>query len=379
MLMNNKGIMRTFEAIIAAVIMILGIAFILTDTGVSFSPNPSWEVINAKNSAEDVLVVLEKGVIEDQSEIGYYINRGDINSLDKKLQSLIPPSYVYKFNVFELENVVYIETTGDAVDNSGTLSNDYIIGTSLLNNAKIWKFHESETGWPGIYTIYFPNGGSVNFYGILIVDQLTEIPGYDSLYINLESETPNNFTSSSTKLSSTTPLKVGDTISFTSVSGGAEYEYEYLISNISIDGNSISLALIGEKIKIDFLGTDSKDVKIFDETFRFILSDNGIVDSVRIEKKIGEPDKFTSYLTDIQQDTWTNLGYYRANIISVSYDGSNGYLIAQLIPFKRNIISIEKPGQIETTISSKRVVSVWDSSGVRAFYVSLVMGREKYE
>jgi hypothetical protein len=108
-----------------------------------------------------------------------------------------------------------------------------------------------------------------------------------------------------------------------------------------------------------------------------ILSDEGAVDSIDIEKKIGEPDKFTSYLTDIEKDTWIDMGKYRANIVSISYNGSNGYLIAQLVPFKRNIINIEKPGQIETTISAKRIVSVWDSGGVRAFYVSLIMGRQK--
>lgn len=377
MFMNNKGVMRTFEAIIAAVIMILGIAFILSDSGTTFSPNPSWEVINARNSAEDVLVVLEKGEINGESEIGYYINNQDINSLERKLQSIIPPVYSYKFNIFELENVVFIRTFGEAINNGGNLSNGYIVGGSLTNNNTIWKYHESQEGWPGEYIIYFPNGGSITIYGMLVVDQLNEITGYDSIYLSLDNEDPVNFTNSASKLSSYTPLRAGDTVSFSTIINGAEYEYTYQISNIAKDGNSISLALVGEYIRIDLLGTNTKKVNIFDDTFRFTLLDGGTVDIVNIEKKIGEPDQFTTYLEGLKQGEWTVFGNYTGNIASISYNGANGHIILEIVPFKNNVIKIEKPGEMETTISAKRIVSVWDSSGVRAFYVSLIMGREK--
>ena len=88
-------------------------------------------------------------------------------------------------------------------------------------------------------------------------------------------------------------------MSFNSVQDGVSYEYIYQISNISIDGNSISLALISERISVDFLGTNSKEVKIFDETFRFILKDEGIVDACDIQK-ISEPSQFSGYVTNIK-------------------------------------------------------------------------------
>lgn len=369
--------MRTFEAIIAAVIMILGISFILSESGTTFAPNPAWEVINARNSAEDVLVVLEKGQINGESEIGYYINNRDINSLERKLKSLIPPAYAYKFNIFELENVIYIRTFGEAINNGGNLSNGYVVGGNLTNNNKIWKYHESQEGWPGQYVIYFPNGGSVTIYGMLVVDQINEITGYDSVYLSLDNEIPVNFTNSTSKLSSSTPLRVGDIVAFSTIINGVEYEYTYQLSNIAKDGNSISLALIGETIRIEFLGTNSKKVNIFDDTFRLTLFDAGTVDILNVEKKISEPDNFTTYLEGIKQGEWTVFGNYPGNIISLSYDGANGYLAISIVPFKNNVVKIEKPGEMETTIAAKRIVSVWDSSGVRAFYVSLIMGREK--
>jgi CTP:phosphocholine cytidylyltransferase-like protein len=118
-------------------------------------------------------------------------------------------------------------------------------------------------------------------------------------------------------------------------------------------------------------------VNIFEDTFRFTLLDGGNVDTANIEKKIGEPDQFTTYLEGMKHGEWTVFGNYTGNINSLSYDGANGHIMISVVPFKNNVIRVEKPGQMETTIAAKRIVSVWDSSGVRAFYVSLIMGREK--
>ena len=64
------------------------------------------------------------------------------------------------------------------------------------------------------------------------------------------------------------------------------------------------LALISERISVDFLGTNSKEVKIFDETFRFILKDEGIVDACDIQKKyLSLPN-----LADMSQISKTTLG-----------------------------------------------------------------------
>ena len=137
--------MRTFEAIIAAVIMILGITFLISQGGTTYSSNPSWDVINAKNSAEDVLVILEKGRIQNEAELAYYIKNNDRNNLTNKLDALISNSYVYQFNVFELENSVFIPTIGEAIRSSSNpsyLTNGYLIGP-LSNNKDIWHYHES--------------------------------------------------------------------------------------------------------------------------------------------------------------------------------------------------------------------------------------------
>ena len=368
--------MRTFEAIIAAVIMILGITFLISQGGTTYSSNPSWDVINAKNSAEDVLVILEKGRIQNEAELAYYIKNNDRNNLTNKLDALISNSYVYQFNVFELENSVFIPTIGEAIRSSinpSYLTNGYLIG-SLSNNKDIWHYHES--GGVGDYNLFFPNGGSVKF-NLLIVDLDNQSNGYDSVYLNLESDI--DFSSYSSKLSSRTPLKTGDTLSFNSVRDGVSYEYIYQISNISIDGNSISLALISERISVDFLGTNSKEVKIFDETFRFILKDEGIVDACDIQKKISEPSQFSGYVTNIKNNTWIDLESYKVKLVSVSYNGTDGHIILDLIPFKNKsaILSVESPGEVQTTVTAKRILSLWDGGKVRAFYVSLTMGRRK--
>ena len=383
MLMNNKSVMRTFEAIIAAVIMILGVSFILSDFGSTFSSNPAWEVINARNSAEDVLVILEKGVINDQSELGYYITNREFNALEMKLGSLIPSGYAYKFNIFEISNVVYISTYGEAGEDTsspGSLTNSYKVDT-LENNKYIWKFHETQTGWPGDYTIYFPDGGSVTIYGLLVVDLVDEIPGYDSIYLKLERGNPSaplDFSTSTTKLSSRTPLRVGDLVSFSSYSGGVEYEYTYQISNIARDGNSISFALLDETMYIDLVGTNTKTVNIFNDTFRFTVYDSVSADTLDIEKKIGDPDQFTTYTKGLKQGTWTVFGDYTGNIKTLSYDGFNGHIIINVTPYKKNITNIENPGEMDSIISAKRIVSTIDSSSnVRAYYVSLIMGRKK--
>ncbi|NPV50667.1 MAG: hypothetical protein HPY60_05660 [Candidatus Methanofastidiosum sp.] len=382
MFMNNKSVMRTFEAIIAAVIMILGVSFILSEFGSTFSSNPSWEVINAKNSAEDVLVILEKGVINDQSELGYYITNREFNALRLKLGSLIAPEYAYKFNIFEIANVVFINTQGEAGEDTsraGFLTNGYKVDT-LKNNNYIWKFHETQTGWPGDYTIYFPDGGSVTIYGLLIVDLLDDVPGYDTVYLKLERGNPSaplDFSTSTTKLSSNTPLRVGDLVSFSTSSGGVEYEYTYQISNIARDGNSISFALLDQNMFIDFIGTNIKTVNIFKDTFRFTVHDNGSVDTLDIEKKIGDPEQFATYIKDLKQGAWTVFGDYSGNIKTLSYNG-NGHIIINVIPYKKDIINIENPGEMDSIISAKRIVSTIDaSSNVRAYYVSLVMGRKK--
>ena len=381
--MNNKSVMRTFEAIIAAVIMILGVSFILSDAGTTFSSNPSWEVINARNSAEDVLVILEKGVINDQSEIGYYITNREFNALEMKLRSIIPTGYAYKFNIFEISNIVYVNTHGEAsndLDNPGSLTNGYRVGT-LRNNNNIWKFHETQTGWPGDYTIYFPDGGSVTIYGLLVVDLIDEIPGYDSVFLKLERGNPSaplDFSTSTTKLSSRTPLKVGDLVSFSSYSGGVQYEYTYQISNIARDGNSISFALLDETMYIDVLGNNQKTVNIFNDTFRFTLIDSVRGDTLDIEKKIGEPNQFTTYTRGLRQGDWAVFGDYSGNIKTLSYKENNGHIIINIVPYKKNITNIEKPGEMDSIISAKRIVSTMDSSSnVRAYYVSLIMGRQK--
>ena len=384
MLMNNKSVMRTFEAIIAAVIMILGVSFILSNAGTTFSSNPSWEVINARNSAEDVLVILEKGVINNQSELGYYITNREFNALEMKLRSLIPSGYAYKFNIFEISNIVYIGTHGEASEDTskpGFLTNGYKVDT-LENNNTIWKFHETQTGWPGDYTIYFPDGGSVTIYGLLIVDLIDEIPGYDTVYLKLERGNPSNpldFSTSTTKLSSKTPLKVGDLVSFSSYYGGATYEYTYQISNIARDGNCISFVLLDETMYIDF-GTDPKIVNIFKDTFRFTAHDTVSVDTLDIEKKIGEPNQFTTYTKGLRQGDWTVFGDYSGNIKTLSYNGAKGHIIINIIPYKKDIIILEKPGEMDSIISAKRIVSTMDTSGnVRAYYVSLIMGGRNFE
>ncbi|KYC46026.1 MAG: hypothetical protein APG12_00301 [Candidatus Methanofastidiosum methylothiophilum] len=383
MLMNNKSVMRTFEAIIAAVIMILGVSFILSDYGTTFSSNPSWEVINARNSAEDVLVILEKGVVNNQSELGYYINDRQFSLLETKLNSLIPPGYAYKFNIFEITNIVYINTQGDASldsDNPGVLTNGYKIGT-LSNNSNIWKFHETQTGWPGDYTIYFPDGGSVKIYGLLLVDSIDEVPGYDTVYLKLERGNPLSaldFSTSTTKLSSSTPLRVGDIVSFSSYSSGTIYEYTFQISNIARDGNSISFALLDETLYVDLIGTNTKIINIFNDTFRFTLNNTASETTLDIEKKIGEPNQFTTYTKGLRRGDWTVFGNYSGNIKTLSFDGINGHIIINLVPYKKSILSIEKPGEMESIISAKRIVSTMDtSSNVRAYYVSLIMGRKK--
>ncbi|KYC52317.1 MAG: hypothetical protein AMQ22_00881 [Candidatus Methanofastidiosum methylothiophilum] len=375
-MLNNKGVMRTFEAIIASVIMILGVTFLISQSGTTYSSNPSWDVINAKNSAEDVLLILEKGRIQNEGELAYYIKNNDRNELNTKLDTLISNSYVYKFNVFELENSIYIQTVGEAVrsnNNPSYLTNGYLIGT-LANTKDVWHYHES--GGEGNYTLFLPDGGNVTF-NLLIVDLDSQVNGYDSVYLNLESDT--DFSSYSSKLSSRTPLKIGDSLSFNSVRDGVSYEYTYQISNISIDGNSVSLALISERILVDFISTNSKEVKIFDETFRFNLKDEGIVDVCDIEKKIAEPSQFSGYISNIKNNTWIDLENYRAKLVSVSFNGINGFVILDLIPFKNksSVLSIESPGEMQTTITAKRIVSIWDSGKVRAFYISLTMGRRK--
>ncbi|NMC60428.1 MAG: hypothetical protein GYA51_13745 [Candidatus Methanofastidiosa archaeon] len=379
---NNKGVMRTFEAIIAAVIMILGISFILSDYGTSFSPNPSWEVINARNFAEDVLIILEKGEIDNQSELGYYITNNNKAALQTKLQSLIPNSYVYKFNISEIGNVVYIHTPGEGsidTSNSGYLTNGYRI-EGLSNKNNIWKFHETQTGWPGEYTVFFPDGGSVVIYGLLVVDLLDEIPGYDSVYLKLERGNPSNpldFSTSTTKLSSKIPLRIGDLVTFEHYTNNIKYEYNYQISNIARDGNSISLALIDETISIGVVGANNKTAEIFNETFRFTLYDGVYVDTMDVEKKIGEPDQYTIFTRELKQGSWTTFGNYSGNIKSLSFDGVNGHIVINIVPYKENSIYIEKPGEMETTISAKRIISIMEGNNVRAFYVSLVMGRRK--
>jgi len=61
----------------------------------------------------------------------------------------------------------------------------------------------------------------------------------------------------------------------------------------------------------------------------------------------------------------------------ISYNGTSGYIAINLVPFIDNIAHIERPGEYDTAISSKRIVSLSDPTGTRAYYVSLIMGREK--
>ncbi len=380
MLLNNRGVMRTFEAIIAAVIMILGISFILNSPGATYSVNPSWEVLNAKNTSEDILVVLEKSGINNESLINQFINNPNSENIKIKLDSLIPPGYTYKFDIYSLENMIFIETFGESVKDGVNLSNGYVVGNSLQNNSMVWKYHQSENGWPGEYNLYFPNGNPIKIYAVLIVDQIDEVLGYDTVYLNLEDV---DFTSSSTKLSSSTPFKVGDILEFESQRDGVSYNYTYQISNIAKDGNSISFALIDETIYIDFPGINTKTVSIFNQDFRFILNEAGSVDNLTIERKISEPSIYATYLDEIKENNWVyflqdhnGLGY-RGKINLISYKGTSGYIAINLVPFRDNIAHIERPGEYDTAISSKRIVSLSDPTGTRAYYVSLIMGREK--
>ena len=381
MFLNNKGVMRTFEAIIAAVIMIIGISFILTSPGATYSVNPSWEVLNAKNTAEDILVVIEKGQDSNKNLISQFINNPSDENIKIKLDSLIPPGYAYKFDIYSLENEIFIETFGEAVKDGQNLSNGYVVGDNVKNNSMVWKYHQSEEGWPGEYIFVLPNGNPITVYAILIVDIIDEVSGYDTVYFNMEGI---DFTSSSTKLSSSTPFRVGDTIEFKTSVEGVTYYFTYQISNISKDGNSISLALIDETISINF-DESTKIVPIFDQYFRFELSDNGNLDKLKVERKISEPLIYATYLEDLTENTWVfflqgqkGLGY-KGRISLISFDDINkkGHLVINIIPFRNNIIDIESPGYYETSVSSKRIVSISDNTGTRAYYVSLAMGRKK--
>ena len=380
MFLNNRGVMRTFEAIIAAVIMILGISFILTSPGATYSVNPSWEILNAKNTAEDVLVVIEKGQTNNENVITQFINNPSDENIKIKLDSLIPPGYTYKFDIYSLENEIFIETLGESVIEGVNLSNGYIIGASVQNNSMVWKYHQSEEGWPGEYILNPPNGNPITIYAILVVDRLDEVSGYDTVYFNLEDV---DFTSSTTKLSSSTPFRVGDIIEFKTIIEGTTYNFSYQLSNIAKDGNSVSLALVDETIFVDFIGTNAKITPIFDQYYRFRLFDNGNVDTLTIERKISEPSIYTTYLEDLKENTWIffiqgqkGLGY-KGRISLISYNGVNGHLVINIIPFRNNLIHIESPGHFDTSISSKRIVSISDPTGTRDYYVSLIMGRKK--
>ncbi len=211
----------------------------------------------------------------------------------------------------------------------------------------------------------------------MVVDALDEVIGYDTVYLKLEGGDPLDFSTSTTNLSGNTPLRVGDLISFSSYSQGIKYEYTYQLSNIARDGNSISFALIDETIYIDFVGTNVKIVDIFEDTFRLTLKEVGSLDALDVEIKIGEPNRFSTYTRGLVQGTWTNFGNYSGTIRALSYDGTNGHIILNIVPYKRSITKIEKPGEMHSIISAKRIVSIMDAGNVRTYYVSLVMGRKR--
>jgi len=360
--MNNKGFIRTVEAFLSAMIMIVAISFMMSEEKISYTGAPTSEIIEGKNYLYDVLAVMENSEIYGEGKLSYYIANMDSYNLQKDIETYITTGYTYEMDIYKMESIV-IDTSSIAVDydNNGILTNEYTV-SSDMNNNDIWHYAE--------FTLLFP-------VSMLVVDHNTE-PGYDTIYLNLEGylEEPDDYTHMSNwsygnyswNLLSYRELEVGDTfiIKKTDPNGVYAINYKYIVNSISPDGNSVAFCLEKADMVIYSL---PYEIEIFDWTVKFTYVNNSL----------------TVELNDNGQYRVLAQGLRKGDFVEVnSYSGyidllESSYLSINFHGYKQQTMELRRGGKVYTAVSARRIINVREGDDLNIYYIYLIRGRGEVE
>ncbi len=359
--MDNKAYMRTLEAFLSAIIMIMAISFMMSEEQISYTAAPSSEVVEGKNYVYDVLAVIENSKIHGQGKLSYYIAHRDTSSLQRDIEGYIEKEYTYQMEVYKMRSIV-VDTSSIAVTDpaTGDLTNGYTI-TSDMNYNDIWHYYEG-----GLFDLPIT-------VRMLVTDHNDE-PGYDTLYLNFDHD-DSNFTNMDTwehgdyswELYSMRELQVGDAFLIKKeVTDEYTLLYKYTVNRIAPDGKSVAFSL--EKVDMT-LYTLPYEIDIFDWTTRFSYTDGTLT------VELNESGEYRTLAQNLEKGDFVEINRYIGYINSLS----SAYLSVDFHGYKHQIMGMGRGGKVHTAVSARRIINVREGDDLDIYYVYLVRGRGESE
>ena len=360
--MNKKGFMRTLEAFISAMIMIVAISFMMSEEKVSYTGAPTSETVQGENYLYDVLAILENSEIHGEGKLSYYIANREPYNLKRDIDTYITKEYTYEMHIYKIKSIV-VDTSSIAVDydGDGKLTNGYIVSLDMNNN-DIWHYYEDH-----LFDLPF----SIN---MLVVDHDSE-PGYDTIYLNLEGD--DDYTAMSTwssgayswNLLSDRELEVGDTFTIKKVdpvNNDYAINYKYVVNSISPDGSSVAFSLTEADM---VLYTLPYEIDIFDWTVKFTYADN----SLTVE--LNDNGQYRTLAKGLRKGDFTEVNSYSGYIDVLESD----YLSIKFCGYSQQVMELRRGGKVYTAVSARRIINVREGDDLNIYYVYFIRGRGEVE
>jgi hypothetical protein len=368
--MNGKGFVRVLEALLASGIMIISAVFIVSEQGGEVVPPSPGEITEMKQMGNDILSVLEKNRVtyegELEEELALYIRTKDQYTLSERLNDIIPQEYGYDLDIYRIENLFVIPTEDRAVDQGG-LTNGYTLGVEIINYNDIWHYKE------GGYTFDLPDTCDLTAT-LVVVDTTNENPystfDYDAFYINFGGEPTSFVDNEDLPVNPVVPLQPRDFFRIYDTSNpNVHYEQNLLVSEITPDGNSVSMGLIRENIIIHLDGTGRRDdVSIMNVLYDF----EARVERGRWSVFYGKNDAHGADLDGPYSiGDWMTIENY--DIVVEKVDDEVIHL--SLLAHRRKVLSASVPISPKDRVVCNRVLAVREGTIVNFYYISLMLGR----
>lgn len=372
--MNKKGFVRVLEAFLASAIMVIAATFIASEQSGTVEPPTPGETVRIKQIGNDVLAVLENNIVmyegNEEKELALYIRTKDQYSLSERLEDIIPRDYTYKLDIYKIENLYVISTNNQAAPIAAGLTNGYIV-SGLTNYNDIW--HYIEEG----YTFDLPdiNDRPVT---ILVVDSTQDETynafDYDAFYINFDNDTSFDY-NEDLPANPTVPLKSRDFFRiYDSSIANIQYELEFLVSEITPDGNSVSVGLVNENIVMNLDGSMMIDyVSVMGEVYHFkVTYEKGRYWLYYDKNDANDADPAKrEYKGPYKEGDWIIIEEYDVCVDKI--DDETIYL--NVLAYRKRSMSVSTLIPAANLVVCNRVLAVKEGENVNFYYVRIVLGR----
>lgn len=373
--MNKKGFVRVLEAFLASAIMVIAATFIASEQAGTVEPPTPGEIVRIKQIGNDVLAVLENNIVmyegNEEKELALYIRTKDQYSLSERLEDIIPRDYTYKLDIYKIENLYVISTNEQAAPIPSGLTNGYIV-TGLTNyNDDIW--HYSEEGY--IFDLPDISDRPVT---ILVVDSTQDETynafDYDAFYINFDNDTSFDY-NEDLPANPTVSLKSRDFFRiYDSSIANIQYELEFLISEITPDGNSVSVGLVNENIVMNLDGSMMIDyVSVMGEVYHFkVTYEKGRYWLYYDKNDANDADPAKrEYKGPYKEGDWIIIEEYDVCVDKI--DDKTIYL--NVLAYRKRSMSVSTLIPAANLVVCNRVLAVKEGENVNFYYVRIVLGR----